>query len=542
MINSDLLEGVAVSGGSYLPRTGNRTGAQVGFDTRDGSRERTQMRGQVGAAIASVLGEGPFGSGRRGSWLVAGRVSYAGWIVRRIDPTATTTFTFFDVNSKLAWDVNPAHKVSLVAIGGRMFVEERDEDIGVNSLEQGQNDSAFLLGTWRWQASPRLVVTQKANGLYNRFRNLNLDEDDLGHGRVAGGGYRLSADWAVRDGLVLDVGGSVDVTRQEQVLRRYSSRPPLVTLTEQVDATERLLGAFAIVTSTPVPGITWSAGVRGDGSHLANERTWAPVGGIAWDATAEWRLRAGAGKYAQFPGSIPLAGRRAGTGLRPTEATHADLAVEWRARADLRWQLGLYQRLETDGLRLPDSEPRLVNGRVRPPSTTSTWENRVETTSRGFELLLQRRRPTGVSGWFSYACALTRDRDTVADERYSGDYDQRHTLNVYLSWRASHRFGASVKYRYGSSIPVDGYYTRGPDEEDGEPAYVLGTYRNVARYPAYSALDARVQRSFIRGQKRLTLFVEAVNALDHDNFGPAGPGNAESLFPIVPSAGLLIEF
>ena len=71
MINSDVLESVAVSGGSYPPRTGNRTGAQVDFTTRSGSRERTQMRGQVGAAIASVVGEGPLGSGRRG--LVAGR-------------------------------------------------------------------------------------------------------------------------------------------------------------------------------------------------------------------------------------------------------------------------------------------------------------------------------------------------------------------------------------------------------------------------------------------------------------------------------------
>ena len=36
MINSDLLESVAVSGGSYPPRTGNRTGAQVDFTTRPG--------------------------------------------------------------------------------------------------------------------------------------------------------------------------------------------------------------------------------------------------------------------------------------------------------------------------------------------------------------------------------------------------------------------------------------------------------------------------------------------------------------------------
>ena len=71
---------------------------------------------------------------------------------------------------------------------------------------------------------------------------------------------------------------------------------------------------------------------------------------------------------------------------------------------------------------------------------------------------------------------------------------------------------------------------------------MLGPYRNVARYPAYSRLDARVQRSFIRGERRLTLFVEALNVLNRDNFGPAGPGNAESLFPILPSAGLLVEF
>lgn len=542
MINSDLLEGVAVSGGSYPPRTGNRTGGQVEFTTREGSRERAQMRGQVGAAIASVVGEGPLGSGHRGSWLVAGRGSYAGWIARRIDPDITTTFSFLDVNSKLTWDVSKDHQASLVVIGGRMFVDERDDDLGINSLEEGLNDSVFAVGTWRWQAAPRLVVTQKATGLYNRFRNLNVNGREIGRGRVSGGGYRATAAWAARDGLLIEAGGSLDLTHQEQQLTRLSTRPPQVSTTENVDATERLGGGFAMLTSTPRPGLTLTAALRADAADLADASTMSPAASVAWDATNAWRVRAGGGRYVQFPGIVPLAGQRAGTGLSPASATHADLAIEWRPRSDLRVLGGVYRRSEHDNLRLPDGEPRIVNGRVVPASTTSRWQSRVDTHSNGVEWLLQRRRPTGVSGWVSYAYALTRDRDTVTGERYYGDYDQRHTLNVYVSWRASHRFGASVKYRYGSNIPVEGYYTQGPDDSKGEPTYLLGPYRNVARYPAYSRLDARVQRSFIRGQRRLTLFVEALNALNRDNFGPAGPGNAEPLFPLIPSAGLSVEF
>jgi hypothetical protein len=541
MLNSDLLQEVTVSGGSYLPRSGNRTGAQVEFLTRDGARDRTQVRGVVGAAVASLVAEGPLGRARRGSWLVAGRGSYAGWIARRIDPDTSTTFTFVDTNARLSWDLSAAHRASLVLVAGRMFVEERNADNSLNSLDRGLNESVFALGTWRWQVAPRLTVTQKASGIYNRFRNLNRWNQELGRGRVAGGGYRAAGTWIARDGLVVEGGGSVDIEHRELLLNRVNPRPPIVTVLDGADDTDHLWGGYGIVTATPWSRVTVSGGVRADASTLAGWGVVAPFGSAAVELGPAWRVRAGGGQYAQFASVAQLTGQRGTPGLRPTEATHADLAIEWRPKPDLRWQAAFYQRTEEDGLRLPDSEPRIVNGRPRPASQTTTWQNRLETTSHGIELLAQRRRPIGVSGWVSYAYALTRERDVVTDERFHGDYDQRHTLNVYVSWRASHRTGASLKYRYGSNIPVRGYYDEGP-QADGEPTYVLGPYRNVARLPAYSRLDARVQQSFIRGQKRLTVFAEAVNLLNRDNFGPGSPGRAESLFPVIPSAGLLIEF
>ena len=178
-----------------------------------------------------------------------------------------------------------------------------------------------------------------------------------------------------------------------------------------------------------------------------------------------------------------MAGRRAGTGLEPAQALHGDVALEHRWRPELRWQVGLYARREHDGLRLPDSEPRIVNGRLVPGSTTTRWANRLDTTSRGIEVLVHRRVPAGLSGWLSYAYAMTTDRDVVNSERFAGDFDQRHTFNAFVSWRLSHRTGASAKFRYGSGIPVAGYYDSGPDDADGDPTYRVGAYRNAARYP-----------------------------------------------------------
>jgi hypothetical protein len=95
-------------------------------------------------------------------------------------------------------------------------------------------------------------------------------------------------------------------------------------------------------------------------------------------------------------------------------------------------------------------------------------------------------------------------------------------------------------------VPLDGYF-----ERVGE-SYYLGPLRNMVRLPAYSRVDARADRAFDFGRHRLTLFAEVVNVLARRNLGPGDPSistrtgvvrNAvEKLFPILPSAGLLLEW
>ena len=136
--------------------------------------------------------------------------------------------------------------------------------------------------------------------------------------------------------------------------------------------------------------------------------------------------------------------------------------------------------------------------------------------------------------------------DAARNESFPADFDQRHTVNTYASYQWSGRTTVSAKWRYGSNFPIQGYYEqRGID-------YFLSTERNRERLPLSSRVDVRVDRAFTRRRSRLTLFVEVLNLLDRTNQGPADrgynpvtgrvPDLVEDLFPLLPTAGLLIEF
>ena len=81
---------------------------------------------------------------------------------------------------------------------------------------------------------------------------------------------------------------------------------------------------------------------------------------------------------------------------------------------------------------------------------------------------------------------------------------------------------------------------------------MLSSQRNGLRLPAYSRLDLRADRTFTYRKSRLTLFMEVVNATNHDNYRANSPGinigtrrvfePIERLFPLLPVAGVLIEF
>jgi hypothetical protein len=96
MINTDVLARASLHAGPHALTQGDWIGPSVEFDLREGSRDRTGLRGAVSATFASAVIEGPVGRSKRGSWLLSTRVSYIDWLLRRVDPDIVSTIGFTD--------------------------------------------------------------------------------------------------------------------------------------------------------------------------------------------------------------------------------------------------------------------------------------------------------------------------------------------------------------------------------------------------------------------------------------------------------------
>ena len=186
MINSDVLESVSLSNGGYPQRSGNRTGAELGFVVREGSRDRTLVRASVSGTSASMTVEGPLGGAKRGSWLISGRKSYLDLIVRKLREEGLS-FGFADAQAKLRHDVGTNHSAALTFLVGKSRLRELPQQVEDSDLFTGDNASAIAIGSWR-TAFRRGLFTAGLLGATNRFRNhilTGLDREKGGTDHVA---------------------------------------------------------------------------------------------------------------------------------------------------------------------------------------------------------------------------------------------------------------------------------------------------------------------------------------------------------------------
>jgi hypothetical protein len=545
MINSDILEDVTLLNGGYAQRYGDRTGAEVDFRLRQGSRERTQTRVAVSGTSASAVIEGPIGGSKRGSWLVTARQSYLQLLVERlIDEGDGFNFGFSDTQGKVVYDFSPSQRAEFTVLAGHSKLEERRDELDSQDLFTGRNATVIGIGTWRLTRS-RGVLTARVLGSFNQFSNDTIDFINLDKGHDKEVASRLDGSVALARHLQADAGVQAEFVDETRFRQRFSGALGRYRTINDLHGRATRSGGYAELRVTAGP-LTFVPGVRADHWTLTDETTASPWLQVEWQLPHSSSIRSGAGVYRQFPEFEQVIGMLGLPDAPAQRADQYDLGFEQRIGASMRWQVTLFDREESGFFRRPGAETRLVNGRVVRGVATAAYENQLDGFARGVEFLLQRRSTRGVSGWLAYSYGRTRRTDGQTHETYWGDLDQRHAVNLYLSFRVSDRTNVSTKIRAGTNVPAPGYYV-----QQGSDFFVSST-RNTLRLPTYSRVDVRANRTFNWSRKRLTLFAEVINLLNRENvrFNPpsvnTSTGRAsnlyESLLPIVPSAGILIEF
>ncbi len=562
MLNSDAVGSMALRPGSYPQRIGRRLGAEVEVTAREGDRRGFRSRGGLSGTSATVLAEGPMAGGR-GSWLVSGRRSYLDLLMKRIDEDNSLAFGFNDAQAKLVLDLTPRHQLQALAIVGASQFNQRPNQLGPND-EASVSGRSWLSGvTWRYTPAATIAITQRVYATGLGHTNINVTGDTLDRRRAVDAGWRGAATVAPRDGWLIEVGGDAQHLSGQHLVRRSLNDAPTVSTIGDYRASGSAASAYAVMTIRTASGFTLTPGARVDRWRPTNSVTtspWLNAEAVVADGT---RLRAGAGVYRQFADIEQIHGvRGGGAALRPETAHHLDLGLEQRLPLSSTLQVSWFARDEREVLWTPGAEPRrLADGGIQPGRGDARWINALDGRARGVELLLRRDAPAGLSGWAGYA--YTRHDYSTATESFSSDADQRHGLSLFGRYAISNRASVGAKFRYGSNYPRIGYIAERPTTVgppvgppvliDGEPPrmFWLTTARNTLRLPAYARLDVRADRTFTWSRRRITVFAEVANALNRPNVRnvPYGvgrngwiDGGLDTLMPILPSAGFVIEF
>ena len=558
MVNSEALGAASLLPGSYPQRLGRRLGAEVELTTRDGNRTGVHGRAGLSGTSANAIVEGPVAGGK-GVWVASVRRSYLDFLLDRIDPDGSFGFGFSDGLGKVTFDVNPSHQLQLLAIAGRSTFDEAPEDITVNDEAVARSRAWLTAATWRFTPGPRLAVTQRVYATGMRFRKYQRARHAPRRRRRKRSRVAGDVTLAPSTRWIIDVGGDVVRTRAANTRQRTLDGTVTPQVLSDYAASGRASSAYAQITARVGP-LRLAPGARFDYWQPTGTTTTSPWITGELDIAGGLSLRGGGGVYRQFPAPTVLNGLNGNPDLQPERATHADLTIAQALSEGITVQVTGFRRDERDVLWAAGSEPRaLPEGGFVLGRGDARWSNRLTGRARGIEAMVRRDAPDGLSGWIAYAYGEHRFTDDVTGETFWSDYDQRHTFSGYALYRLSNRSTLGAKFRYGSNYPITGYVGEqsfGPNAPPlfgGErPLFLAMTdVRNTLRLPAYARLDVRADRAVTWAGRRVTLFVEVVNVLNRRNernvpysIGPRGQlmGVTDSLLPVVPSAGLVLEF
>lgn len=546
--NGDMLEGISLHSGAFPVRYGDRTAGALDATVREGNREAFNLRATASASNSGLLAEGPLG--RRGAWLASARKSYLQYIIRRTAPDASLAFGFVDAQGKLTYDLTLRHQLSLTLVDGLSDLDRARAipKLGINALIWSKYHWTLAGAGWRYASGRSVLATSRVAYTRERFNNRNRDLLPLAAGYYGEWVSESRLSWAWGPGRTLEAGCSLRRLRDDGFMRRYQSTPFVLRLVDSYSGNALRLGGFLQQSGTAADGrIYLAGGLRWDRHSTNQVQALSSHLSLAAALSSRTTFRLGWGQYAQFPelqSLYSLAGRRS---LLPERSIHWLASLEHRMGERTRLRAEFYDREDRDLLARPFYEPRLINGVIFNPPQSPPIRNSVRGYGRGFEIFVQRRTANRLMGWASYSYGCARLRDGEARVSYPADLDQRHTVNVFASYRIRPTVNLSARGLYGSGFPIPGFLRLvGSD-------YYLAESRNQLRLDAYSRIDVRVNKTYLYRRWRLALYGEVVNLLNQSNyrFDSFNGYNAKTgrvsltldrMFPIIPSVGIMLEY
>jgi hypothetical protein len=556
IINSDNVSEMSLLPGAFPSPYGDSSAAVLNLETRDGNFVKPTFRFSTGLLSTSAVADGPFAT-HKGSWLLSARSSYADYLQRFIEHITGTgnsssdhsksSLDFSDAQVKGTYNFSPQQQAGVSATYG-IFTASQRLTPGATDAEQLQSlDSHNLLANafWRYTPGPHFYLQARGFAIQDQSNDKNRNDATLDDSRRDQDGFRVDIG-AVAGSQNLEAGSYVRFEHDRRITNGFpAAHPFLPTPLENYDQ-RAAEDSYYLQDTWRTPHTALTFGGRVAHSGLTGQAIASPRTGFTWGMGENWTLRAGAGSYAQFPDFEQVYGFFGNRGLQAERATHFNLSLERRLGTRTRILTEVFDR-EDRNQPFGFFEPLLVNGRTT--TLGLPYRNVLRGRARGTEVTVQRRSANGLTGWVSYSYLSTLYTDNLDQLRFVSDFDQRHTVTAFGSYRFRPTLDLSSQWRYGSGVPVPGFY-----QQPHNAPLSLGPERNTVRLPYYGRLDIRANKAFLFAKWKLTLSAEVLNLLNRTNLivvstDPVriystgrGAVSLDRSFGVLPSLAIAVSF
>jgi outer membrane receptor protein involved in Fe transport len=505
--NPDAIKDVQLYKGAYPAEYGGRLGGVVSIYNKDGNRRTTTGGLTVGLLASRAYVEGPYGGTEddpAGSYMVAVRRSTLEPVLAALRSTDTDgipeSFSFYDINAKINYDLGPNDKLSLSLYGGQDFLEIEPQTETVFDVNYGNQT---VSADWTHLFGDQVFSTVTLTG--SRYRSTPV---------ASLAGTRFTQENGVRD---VSLNADVEYTPNETHTLKGGLRSSTLafTLRNTFDGTEtfdqRITGQRVALYAqdTYEPNATWTVkgGLRGTYFSSGNFWRLSPRLSVDYRLTPSVQLQAAYGRYYQFltletsqlfaafdnwlmsaNGVPPSAGDQLALGVKARLGRGVNLEVEGYGRT----MRGLF---EQDPF-LPDEAG------IPYPERFHFGDGRAY----GAEVLL-RRREGRLNGFLSYTLSRTERRfpnvnlsDDGAPQYYPPNYDRTHSLTLALTYELTDAWRLTSTFNYNTGKAYTQPQLRyelvdDPFQSARSDRNVLVSPFNNARLPPYHRLDLGVART-----------------------------------------------
>lgn len=544
--NSSLLERIDFVPGNFSVRYGRRIGGILEVDPRDPRTDGVHGYADVNLLDASFAVEA--GINENFSIAIAARRSYIDFFFNEIVPDGIFNIVaapvYYDYQLLASWRPTAADRVRFFLYGSS------DELSLVFGQPSGPNPNirgsfGFVTQFHRAQLSYRHVFSpslEQETMVSFGWNQVQFGIGDTARLELSTLPFQARSEWRAQ--LVPNVRliGGLDIGAYPTSISFRGARPaqsegrPTQASQGVVEvdqsATAYRPAVYLESNVTMFDRLDAVVGVRTDFFRDIQRWTVDPRMTFRYRVMPELNIRGGAGVFSQAPEFQESAPNVGNPNLRPIRALHFGLGT------DLRFQ--------PQGVSVTvDGFYKHIEDRVVTDSSTGQFVNQGLGRIYGLEVgaRLEPGGPLPLIGFLSYTLMRSERQDAPDQAWRLFDYDQTHIFTLSLVWTIGDGWEAGATLRLVSGNPYTPITGSVNDLSTGTYRPIYGAV-NSARNPLFNRLDVRVQKQFVIGDFRLSVYLDVQNVFNSTN----REGTAYSYdysqtsdiggLPIIPSLGL----